>query len=57
MYIYDGTYYASMQDACDAEDNLNSQVKESDKDIVFTNSSVEGLINNLNEANLLVSNM
>lgn len=57
MYIYDGTYYASMQDACDAEDNLNSQVQESDKDIVFTNSSVEGLINNLNEANKLVSNM
>lgn len=57
MYIYDGTYYASMQDACDAEDNLNSQVQESDKDIVFTNSSVEGLINNLNEANQLVSNM
>lgn len=57
MYIYDGTYYASMQAACDAEDNLNSQVQESDKDIVFTNSSVEGLINNLNEANQLVSNM
>lgn len=57
MYFYNGTYYANMEAACDANNNLASQVSEDDKDIVFTNDSIGGLINNLSEARSLIDNI
>lgn len=57
MYLYNGKYYASLEDACEDVPNLDAQISDDFKEITFTNNSVNNLILNLNQANDLVNNM
>ncbi len=57
MYLYDGVYYATMEEACEASANLDAQIPEEEKEHTFTNSTINSLIQSLNSAHEMIQSI